>query len=244
MKKLIWLLLLLLLLSGCKDKPPNETTAPTGSTQDSLTETLPMDIFEPEISINQEIASTATVYVEEPTLSILDYGSFKGVFVEDGTDEKVEDVACMLVRNTTDQYLDYGVITADINGKENTFVVTGLPGGTTAWVLEQNRTPLGKGESFQYKDQTVSELRDDIRFEDERVQVELQKGSIRIKNLSDKTLGSVRVYYKQVHSDGNLLGGITYTTKSDAIEPGQTVEIPAGHSTEENCCVVRIDITE
>lgn len=244
MKKLIWLLLFLLLLSGCKDNPPVETTSPTESTQASVTETLPLDEFDPEISIDQEINSSAMIHVEEPTLSILDYGSFKGVFVEDGTDEKVEDVACMLVRNTTDQYIDYGVITATINGKETSFVVTGLPGGTTAWVLEQNRTPLGNGESFEYKDQTVSELRDDIRFEDERVEVELLKGSIRIRNVSDKALSSVRVYYKQVHSDGNLLGGITYTTKTDALEPGQTVEVPAGHGTEEHCCVVRIDITE
>lgn len=245
MKNLVWisLMICILLLTGCGNKNQGETTVTESTSENSvLTATLPLDDLEIYAPTEGE-SSDSTEAQEMQILAVLDIGRYDGMFVEDGSDDAVEDVACILVQNTTEQYLDYGVISAAVGGKDCSFVVTGLPGGACAWVLEKDRCVMDANGVYEYKDDSVSQLRD-VSKEDERVKVELRDGKIVVSNLSGTDLSSVRIYYKRIHDDGNFLGGITYTTAAENLKAGESTELTAGHSTETGCAVVRLDITE
>ena len=238
----IGLVFSILFFAGCGDRNQGGETRVTESGDSVFGETLPLDdlmIYES----TGESSSEDSVEKENRTLSVLKVGRYSGLFVEDGSDEEAENVACLLVHNTTDQYLDYGEIRATIGETECCFVVTGLPGGAVVWVMEKDRCAMELDDGYQYIGETLSPLKD-LSTEDSRVQVEFLKGKIAVTNLSDKDLSSVRVYYKRLHSDGYLLGGITYTTAIEGLKAGERAELTAGHSTETNCRVVRLDVTE
>jgi hypothetical protein len=59
---------------------------------------------------------------------------------------------------------------------------------------------------------------------------ETDTGAIRITNISEKDIPSVRIFYKFYKSETKvLLGGITYTTKISDLKKGETREIVPSH---------------
>ena len=68
-------------------------------------------------------------------LVITDVGAYTGVFVEDGTDEQVEDVLMIEVYNYGIDPIQY----AEISLGEAEFVLTTLPVGETMRMLEKDR---------------------------------------------------------------------------------------------------------
>ena len=59
---------------------------------------------------------------------------------------------------------------------------------------------------------------------------ETDTGAIRITNISEKDIPSVRIFYKFHKSETKvLLGGITYTTKISDLKKGETREIVPSH---------------
>ena len=242
MRKLLWLVpaLCLVILVGCRGKTAPETT--TRGNYETQSATLGEEDIAILASTLGEEESTAP-YEKGSLLEILQQGSLSGHFIEDGSDEPVENVACALIRNNGDWYLDYGLVTAEAGNEIYHFVVTGLPGGDGVWVMERDRKTVEAGTVFTFAEEQVSQLRK-VCAEDERVNIDLLDGKVSVTNTGEKALASVRIYYKQVHSDGNYLGGITYTCVAEAVEPGATVEVPGGHSRARGCAVVRVDITE
>lgn len=235
MKKLILFccILSLLCFTACKNKEVTEETEP-------LTETLYLDGVDILVPTEEEEPTLETEKLE--TLSVLEWGTYSGLFVEDGSDEAVENVICLLIGNTTDQYLDYGVVKATVGDRECSFVVSGLPGGAATWVLEESRQTMTSVETFSYVGQTVSQLKDQPENTD--IDVTFLNGEAQVTNNSDKTYSQVRLYYKHLHTDGNYFGGICYTTVGENIAPGQTMTLPAGHSTENGCSLVRVEVVE
>lgn len=242
MKKHFWILVILtvLLLVGCgkKDNDPTESTQLTTGISDEL---LPLE----EIQFHTETQAVTETTEPEPvrTLSVIEVAGYTGYFVEDGSDEIVENVACILVQNNTEEYLDYGLITATFGDKEYTFTVTGLPGGSRAWVLETNRGTVDARDTYVYVGETISPLRQ-VVTQDDRVTVELKEGIIAVTNVSETELPSVRVYYKTLREDGSLLGGITYTVLAEGLKAGESRELTAGHCLPQGSVVVRLDIGE
>ncbi len=237
MKRMLSLILVLslLLVVGCNDKEDKETTVAT------VVNTLGMDDIE-LLFPTSEPESTAPTE-KRKLLEIVQQGRLSGAFLEDGSDETVENVACALIRNTAEQYLDYGEVTATVGETVYRFVVTGLPGGASVWVMEKDRKTLADGTSFAFQSEQVSQLRDALPTDD-RVEIRLLDGKLSVSNVSDVPLSSVRIYYKQVHGDGNFLGGITYTCVAENLGAGESVELTAGHSRAQNCAVVRVDVTQ
>ncbi len=234
------MVLSLMLLAGCGKKTPDETTAgPEIETEVVTLGEEDVEILAPTLG---EEPSTAPGE-KDSVLELREYGSFSGAYLEDGSDETVEGVACALIRNCGDGYLDYGTVKATAGEEEYNFVVTGLPGGDSVWVMERDRRTLQEGVALTFVSEEVSPLRQ-VSSSDARVSVDLLDGKVAVTNHSDKTLSSVRIYYKQVHSDGNFLGGITYTCVTKAVAPGATAEITGGHSRARGCAVVRIDVEE
>ena len=225
------LLCLSLLLCGCKGK----TEPSEASTTDATETTLPTETV--------EISTTEAPTEPQELLEILQYGAFSGAYVEDGSDEAVENVACILVKNHSEGYIDYALLHAQFGDTVGEFILTGIPAGGSAWVMESSRLSLKGDEDYFYVDQTLSQIRTENMI-DPRAEVKFSKGAVEVKNVGTEDLPAVKLYYKQLHKDGNFLGGITYTLTTGELPAGQSVSLLSAHSTEDSCVLVRLECVE
>lgn len=166
-------------------------------------------------------------------LYCLEYTVYSGAYVEDGTNEQVENVAAILVENRSDEFLERATVTYYVGGEVATFEVTGLPSGESAWVLEKNRMSLESGDEFTFLDCT-STFRQDVIQDTEELSVSTQDNVITMRNESGKTLKNPCIYYKTVNSDGYYLGGITYMIAFDELGPGETAEKQSAHFSDDS----------
>lgn len=164
-------------------------------------------------------------------LVCLQFSSYSGEFVEDGTDETVQNVAAILVENTGTEFLDRAEVVYGVGSKRAEFVVTGLPPGERAWVLESDRMILEEGDEFRPAGSTTS-FRSNAITDPEDMQVTAQGDTLTLVNNSTQTRQNVCVYYKVRHTDGSFLGGITYMLKFGDLEPGQSVTRRSDHFSE------------
>ena len=145
----------------------------------------------------------------------------------------------MLVTNNSDQFLDLATLQYTINGKAATFVVTGLPAGKSAWVLEENRMTISDNANFKYQD-CVTSFKDGVIASSDKVTIKADGNMLTATNNTKKTLKNVFVYYKSVHTDGNFFGGITYMVDFGTLKSGESVESLAGHYVKGETKIVRI----
>lgn len=162
-------------------------------------------------------------------LVCMEYSRYTGTFPEDGSGRQVENVAAILVHNSSNQFLDFATVEAVVGSNNGTFYVTGLPPGGTAWVLEKNGLTLTPDEKFEARSCEDYYFRDDALLQTDDLKVEPQGNSLTVTNKSKKTLKNVCVYYKTVHEDGRYFGGITYLLGFDDLEPGQSVTKQSNH---------------
>ncbi len=205
---------LCVLLSGC-----------SGQTQSPVTEntTAPVETTVPA-------ASSADLYC-------LEVSTYSGPFVEDGSEEEVENVAAIIVENRSAQYLERAVITYVFGDDVAQFELTGLPSGCKAVVLEKDRLVLSGKESYTLIS-CDSTFRSDAITESDTLKAYSKGNVLRLENTSEETHLNTCVYYKKVNSDGSFLGGITYMLSFDTMKPGESKEKASAHFTE-NCEIVR-----
>lgn len=216
------------------DVPPETTLAYTDATEPSDT---PQESTVAPTYETVPPAEDGTVEIEKGKLSFTSCGRYAGAFVEDGSDRSVENVAAILVTNLSGEYLTYASLKFEIDGVAATFVLTGLPAGTSAWVLEQNALEIGANAQFVALDSVMQFIPQEANDE---LEVTMSDGLLSAKNLTDSVYVDGYIYYKQLHTDGNFLGGITYRTGIGDLAAGATIEVTAGHARAENCSVVRI----
>lgn len=173
------------------------------------------------------------------TITCDTFSSFSGQYVEDGSDIPVENIAAMLVTNHTEDFLDLATIEYEINGKTATFVVTGLPAGKSAWVMEKNQMTVGSGADFKYIDKTTA-FKSGVVDSTNKITLSADGNMLSATNNTDEKLEGVFVYYKTLHTDGNYLGGITYMTTFGDLEPGEMKTELAGHYDKDKTEIVRI----
>jgi hypothetical protein len=152
--------------------------------------------------------------------------------VEDGTNEQVTGVAAALIENRSQEFLDLATVSYDVGGRTAEFVVTGLPPGGKAWVLERDRMTVGANAKFNFVECTSS-FRQDAVLSTELLTLSAKGNTLTVRNNSDRTLENACVYYKTVNSDGAYLGGITYMVAFGTLKSGETAEKTAAHFSED-----------
>lgn len=232
--------------TGPAQTAPGET-APGGQTEhegpaadDQPEQTEPdEDVSDRDPEPEPTVQTEPVKYADADDLFCRQFSRFSGQFVEDGRDELVEHVAAMLVTNRSDQYLDLATLTYDIDGYEATFVVTGLPAGRSAWVMEAGRLVIPDDAVFQLLD-CVTAFRSDVTVDTDTVSLYAEANMLTAVNNTRDKLEGVFVYYKTLHTDGNFFGGITYRVDFGDLEPGCAADALAGHYSVENSEIVRI----
>lgn len=220
---------------------PVDTT--TGTEPTASTETLPTDTSKDPADPETTQPITQPTAPPEQQLVCEGYSLFSGTFVEDGSDEPVQNVAALLVTNGSNQYLDLAQLIYDIDGRKAVFTVTGLPAGGSAWVLESTRMTASADSQFIHKN-TVTSFRTEAVNTVEGIDLAFNGTMLKASNNTDQTFRSLTIYYKAIHTDGNFLGGITYMTTFGDLGPGQSAEKLAGHYQADKTQIVRIGYLE
>ena len=160
-------------------------------------------------------------------LEIRSIASYDGIFVEDGSDREITDVAAAIICNVGDLPVEYAEI--KLEGGELTFVVTALDVESIAVVQELN----GKN----YKSCDWYECSADVAYmtameqSDGIVKIsENEDGTLSVSNISGEDIPCLRVFYKFYMIDQNAyVGGITYNFKILDLKAGQSQTVTPSH---------------
>ncbi|WP_455544009.1 hypothetical protein [Intestinibacter sp.] len=184
-----------------------------------------------KISLPYTIATTG--------MQIKSIGQYSGDFVEDGSDKSVSNVLSIVVTNTSSKDLQYGEIKLNAGGKTATFKVTNVPSGKSVLALETSGMKYSSGTNYTYADATYAQT--DMPMNSNKVSVSTDNTKVTIKNIANKDLGTVYVYYKNLDKSGAYLGGITYRVKFDNVKKGETLSQTTKHFSISNSKIVMVD---
>ena len=153
---------------------------------------------------------------------ITDLTSYSGAFVEDGSNEKVKNIASLDLVNEGSADIQYIEISVKTEKETYEFVATTLIRGIKVTVLEKDRKPFEKNAvivSAQIK--AIAPFQSEISVCRDDFEVQIMDSVMNLRNISDKDYSStVFVYYKNYVGDG-FLGGITYRVRFDTIGAGE-----------------------
>lgn len=164
----------------------------------------------------------------DASLTIQRIKGYSGIFIEDGSDKEVKNVAAIQVKNTSKQVVEYAQIELYNGDKKLVFEVSTLPANSSAVVMEKNKTTFSSSKGVTYGKSTVAytdklEKSSDIKYKI------LDNNGIEVTNKSKKDIGCVRVFYKYKSEDGYYVGGITYTAKIDDLKAGKSQTVYPSH---------------
>ena len=181
--------------------------------------------------------------IPNKNLDILSIGQYEGKFVEDGSDDKKDNVLAIVVKNTSDKTISSGEIKLRKRGtsKSIKFIFTNLKAGSSALVMESTGEVNFNGENkYVYISSSVN-TEDSTSLMEDKIEVTTKDKNITVKNLTDKNLNTVYVYYKIV-TDGNCyLGGITYRAKFENVKGEKSVTADTLHFSNKNSEIIKIE---
>lgn len=206
---------------------------------------LPGYINGAEKDEEQIICGVTLPYQVQGTPIIIEgIGQYTGPFVEDGNDEPEANVLAIVVRNGSDADVEYAEVhfsTGD--GSEAVFHISTLPAGSSAVVLEQNKREYSAEETLTFTDKLYAQAEDMSLMEDD-VRVTAEDGALTLENLTDQSLGTVYVRYKNKLNENYYLGGITYSCKFENVGAGDKITEQTKHFTVDGSTVLMVKAIE
>ena len=202
--------------------PAEETQTPTTSTGGSSQETTPPSeepgtppedqppsvVIPPEKDpeTGEQMGISFPYTIPGYDISIEKMGPYSGIFVEDGSNANVENVAMLMVKNNSDFPVEYIRIRVLCGQEELLFDVSALPAGEKLVVQEKTGKTISEDKVTAASALVVR--RADMEMSEGKVQV-IDNGdnTLTVKNLSNKTIPTIRVFYKYYMEDGNLFVG-------------------------------------
>ena len=164
----------------------------------------------------------------DASLTIQRINGYSGIFIEDGSDKEVKNVAAIQVKNTSKQVVEYAKIELYNGDKKLVFEVSTLPANSSAVVMEKSKTTFDSSKNVTYGKSTVAytdklEKSSDIKYK------VLDNNGIEVTNKSKKDIACVRVFYKYKSEEGYYVGGITYVAKVNNLKAGTSETIYPSH---------------
>lgn len=155
--------------------------------------------------------------------------AYEGIFLEDGSDAQVSNVAALLLKNTGDTDIEYASITLTQDSGDFRFEASVLPAGASILIQEKSQKACPDG-GFTNCEADVAELADYSQSMQYVEVLEKDDGSLLVKNLTDQKIPCVRMFYKFYMADENTyVGGITYNAKLVALAAGESRKVTPSH---------------
>lgn len=167
----------------------------------------------------------------EGNLKICEISSYMGSYVEDGSDEYVENIMMLILENQGDNYIQLANVTIN---HQYVFEFTTLFPGEKVMILEKNRSAYVENMEI-----TSAELHNVAVFHEiptmceELLEIDVKDGMIHISNISENDFQGGKLFYKNVLND-QYLGGITYFSTIPKLEQGQSIKLSANHFQEDS----------
>lgn len=163
-------------------------------------------------------------------LVVQEIKAYAGSYVEDGSDETVDGVCAVTVKNQGSQTIQYGKLVLNQGDQAYTFEVSTLPPGACAQLLELSRQTMPDSlEGVTGTLESLAFFQEEPSLYEEIFQLETQDQAITIQNISDTDItGQIYVYYKITYGD-LYMGGITYRVGQEGLKAGESSTCYAGH---------------
>ncbi len=197
------------------------------------------------IDIYREYTKPVRILKEEEImigngLTLLQTGTYTGKFIEDGSDDEVEDVMFILVKNNTSSDLQYADITVYKDDEEFTFTASNIPSSGSVMLLEKNRKQAEK-KITSAKSENVVFFKKEMNLQRSLFKLQKLDGAINLINISGKDITEdIYLYYKST-VDGHYMGGITYLAKvSGGVKADGVKQLSTEHFKNGNSEIVNI----
>lgn len=217
-------------------QPADTEPAPETTAEPAFAPAEPMDFAVPGFTQIMD----ANVGQVDPSLRVRYIGSFSGDYMEDGSDEPVENVLAMIVENTGDDWIEDAELTLPCGSQTAHFHVSGMINGSMALLLAQDRVTYTAGAQFGNPAcGPVAKPIDKVFDYSADFALYVVDGFVNLENVSEKACDSdVCVYYKNV-KNGLLWGGITYMVRFNGpVASGEIRQLQASHFTEADSQIV------
>ena len=165
---------------------------------------------------------------------------YNGMFVEDGSNANIENVAMLLVKNNGDFPVEYTQIRVVCGQEELLFDISALPAGEKLVVQEKTGKTILASDATSASALVVQGA--DMEMSESKVQV-IDNGdnTLTVKNLTNETISTVRVFYKYYMENEQLfVGGIAFTVRISRLGAGASVTVQPSHYTSQTSRVVMV----
>ena len=266
-KQIFWFVLIIVLIISVSAVifllPPSKTNPPdkeqSSNNSSDYTEDTEYDAVKPPTTdlpatvvinaeknpSNGESAGIKFPYkIEGYNLTIEKLAPYDGLYVEDGTNSQIKNVAMLLIRNDGDFPVEYTKINIEYENESLLFEVSALPVGESAVVQEKNKKSIPDGVTKSGTALVVQ--RANMEMSKDMVSVEDNgDNSITITNLTNKTIPTVRIFYKYYMKDENVyVGGIAFTSRITRLAANSKIVIRPSHYTSDSTKVVMVSTYE
>lgn len=229
---------------------PTEATKPqtTEPTEPQPTETpvAPPEELPPSVVIppqtdpdtGESTHITFPCQVPEHNLTIEKLAAYDGMFVEDGSNRPVQGVAMLLVKNTGNDPLEYTQIQVQYGEEKLLFDISALPAGARMVVQEKTGRAMPEGNATAANAMVIH--RADMEMSADKITItDNGNNTLTIENLTDKTIPTVRLFYKYYMDDQDVyVGGIAFTVRVTRLGAKGKITIQPSHYTSQSSRVV------
>lgn len=180
------------------------------------------------------------IVLDEGTIEIESLFPFSGVN-PDADNQDSTDVASIVLRNTSDQYLSEAIVHITLDsGATLTFIVTELPAGTSAMAFSVDNDGLLSTDICTdiAVEAAFGEIPNNDCFE-----LSVAGMTVTITNTSSEDLNEIDVYYRDVFNE-KYFGGMTYSYKIENLPAGESTSFTAEESLLGVIEVVRIAVND
>ena len=221
---------------------PTDPTDPTDPTNPDPTDPIdPPPVVEIPDEDAEEEGLQFPCQIPGYDLEIEKLAPYTGLFVEDGTNTQVENVAMLLIHNKGTQAVEYTEITVNYAEETLLFHITALPAGESMVVQEKDCKTIPEGVPLTAKALVVR--RAQMEIAPEISVTDNGDNSLTIKNLTTDTIPTVRVFYKHYMEQEDLfVGGIAFTVRITGLAANDSVVIRPSHYMSQTSRVVMAQI--
>lgn len=237
------LCVVLLIFAGCAEQMKNPIFDIFQTDPTSPTEELPPTVVIPpekDPQTGEEIGISFPCQIPGYDLTIERMAPYNGMFVEDGSNANIKNVAMLLVKNNGDFPVEYTRIRVVCGQEELLFDISALPAGEKLVVQEKTGKTISESKATSASALIVQ--RANMEMSEGKVEV-IDNGdnTLTVKNLTNETIPTVRVFYKYYMENEKLfVGGIAFSVRISRLGAGASVTIQPSHYTSQTSRVVMV----